>query len=416
MLPLYNAALGPLRLALALWARRPLRDPESRTEWRERRGLLPPLPPGGVWIHGASVGEARIVRALAASLRAERPALPLAVSATTRTGRLQLPRPPLVEAAFFAPLDLPGLPRRALGSIRPALLALVETELWPNLLSESRAAGVARVVVNARLSVARMTRYRRWARLFRPLVGALERVGAQSQADAARFLELGASPRAVVVTGNVKWDLPVPTLSAAALRERLGLAPERPVFVAGSTGQGEEGAVLAAFDRARSLGSELLLLLAPRRPERIDEVWRLAASGGRQVGRLSRAGSAQGLPDVLIVDTVGELPALYQLASVAFVGGTLIPLGGHNVLEPAAVGVPVLFGPSTEGVGEQATALLEAHAAARVTNPADLAQRLCQLLASATERRAMGQRGQELVRSNRGALARTTALVLETLP
>ncbi len=415
MLRLYNAAVAPLRLVLEVWARRPLRGADSRSEWSERRGLVPDAPPGGIWIHGASVGEARIVRALAAALRETRPELALSVSATTRTGRAQLPRPPAVDAAFYAPLDLPTLPRRVLRSVRPALLVLVETELWPNLLAESRSAGVTRVVVNARLSAARMARYRRWAKLFRPLIGGLERVGAQSEADAQRFLELGAAPAAVVVTGNVKWDLPAPSPDARSLRERLGLDPTRPLFAAGSTADGEEQAVLAAFAAARLDRPDLLLLLAPRRPERIDAVERLARAAGLRVGRLSCAGGRSQDLDVLLVDTIGELPALYQLCAVAFVGGTLVPLGGHNLLEPAAVGVPVLFGPSTESVAEASAALLQARAAERVGSAGELATSLRRLLADESGRREMGARGLDLVRRNRGALERSRTLVLEAL-
>ncbi|HKQ63273.1 MAG TPA: glycosyltransferase N-terminal domain-containing protein, partial [Candidatus Polarisedimenticolaceae bacterium] len=265
MLPLYNAALWPFRLALPAWAWWRRRDPGGRTEWDERLvRRFPQLGPGAAWIHGASAGEARLVSALADAVARHRPALPLLVSATTPAGRRMLPAPPAVAAACFLPLDLPGLPARFLDAVRPAALALVETELWPNLLAAARARRLPVVVLNARLSPRRMRRYRGLSGLYRPALAGLARVGAQSAEDAARFIQLGTPAERVEITGNVKYDLPRPDVDPVELRRRFGLAAGRPVFVAGSTAPGEEEQVLEAFAAARRAAPELFLVLAPR--------------------------------------------------------------------------------------------------------------------------------------------------------
>jgi 3-deoxy-D-manno-octulosonic-acid transferase len=416
MLGLYNTALLPLRVAVGLWSRRPLAAPAKREEWAERGARrLATLAPGGVWIHGASVGEARITRDLAAALRARRPGLPLAVSAVTTSGRAQLPGPPAVDAAFYAPLDFRGLPARVLGALRPRLLALVETELWPNLLGEARAGGVRTALVNGRLSARRMTAYRRWSSLYRPLLAALERCGVQTEDDAARFVELGARPEALVVTGNVKYDLRPPEVDVAAVRARLGLGPGRAVLVAGSTARGEEELVLEAYAETRREFADLLLVLAPRHLERTRAVAQLVAARGLRARALSQEPGEAGPHEVVLVDTLGELAALYRVASAAFVGGSLVPVGGHNVLEPAAVGVPVLFGPYTTSVDEPARALVAAGAARRVADAAELAAALAAILGDGTRRAAMGRSGVALVAANRGALGRSAELLLGVL-
>jgi 3-deoxy-D-manno-octulosonic-acid transferase len=412
MLPLYNTALVPLRIAAGLWASIPRRDAAKRLEWAQRLARrLPVSISGGAWIHGASVGEARIVSSLARALRRQRPDLGLAVSAVTPTGRGQLPRPPEVEAAFYAPLDFPGRPRRVLRALEPAVLALVETELWPNLLSDARELGVRGVVINGRLSPRRMRHYRRFSAIYGPLVRALTRIGVQSEDDAERFAQLGAREDRIVVTGNVKYDLPRPAVSADELRGRLGLAPDRPVFVAGSTGRGEERHVLRAYAEARRGEPGLLLILAPRHPERAARVAEQVRAAGLTHVRLSaETGDLSGV-DVLVVDTVGELAALYQLAAAAFVGGSLVSVGGHNVLEPAAVGVPVLFGPHTEHVREPAAALLDSGGGLRVAGAEELGGRVRELLADPSLRAGLARGARAVVELHRGALGRSTGLL-----
>jgi 3-deoxy-D-manno-octulosonic-acid transferase len=415
MLAVYNTLLLPLRPLAELWAVRPGRDERGRREWHERLARRPLLAlPGAVWLHGASVGEARLATALARELRAACPGISLVASTLTASGRSLLPSPPVLDDAFFMPLDFPDVVRRTLERLRPAALVLIETELWPNLLRESSRAAVPIALVNARLGPRRMEHYRRWSRLYAPLVARIDRIGAQSAPDAARFVELGAPTERVVVTGNVKYDLSAPTITPEELRSRLALDARRPVFVAGSTAPGEDAPVLRAFVQARRVRPDLLSILAPRHTARVDEAFALARSLGLSVVRLSSRGPATGA-DVVLVDTLGELAALYQLATVAFVGGSLVPVGGHNVLEPAAVGVPVLFGRHMHHFEEPARTLEEAGGAWRVADESELAARLVELVGDAERRDRAATNAARVVAENRGALAASVRIVLELL-
>lgn len=416
MLRLYNAMLSPLRLATAV---RHWLEPrgDRRGEWLERRAVRPPVVrPGGVWLHGASVGEARVAGALAAGLRARRRQMPICVSAVTPNGRRQIDGIREADAAFYVPLDFRGLPGRVLDAVRPKVLILIETELWPNLVHEAGDRGVAIVILNARLSPERLRRYAFLRGLYRPLLDRLSAVGAQSDDDARRFVALGAHPERVRVTGNVKYDLPTPAADPDALRSRFGIGRDRPVVVAGSTGPGEERLVLEAFLAARRAHRSLFLVLAPRHPERAPEVFREALSRQVSLHRLSDGNdAAAGLADGLLVDGVGELARLYGVAWIAFVGGSLVPVGGHNVLEPAAAGVPVLFGPHTGHVKEPAEALERAGGALRVVGPDDLGRAWIELIGDSERRTTMARRAAGVVRSNRGALDRSVSLVVPFL-
>jgi 3-deoxy-D-manno-octulosonic-acid transferase len=417
MLWAYNALVFPLRALPPLLEAASGRRPDAVREWEERRARrLPEAPPGGVWIHGASVGEARIVSLLAGALRARRPGVPLVASAITRLGRGQLPSPPAVDTAFFAPLDFAGLPGRVLDGLRPKALVLVETELWPNLLHEAFDRDIPVAVINGRLAPERMARYRRFRRLFGPLLAGLAKVGVESPDEAERFVELGVRRETLTVTGNVKYDLPVPSVSEASLRRRFGIDDVRPVVLAGSTGAGEEAMVLDAFVAARREEPSLYLVLAPRHPERAGGVESDITDRGLSLHRLSAGADAKaGGADVLLVDRVGELASLYSMAAAAFVGGTLVPIGGHNVLEPAAAGAPVLVGPHTDHVTEPVETLLRAGGAIRVLSPAALAEAFKLLARDREERERIARAAGGVVRTNRGALERTVDLVLSLL-
>jgi len=412
---LYNTALLPLRLLLGPWAAWDSRRGESsRREWQERRArVLPEVRPGGLWLHGSSVGEARIVAQLCDRLRECSAGLPISVSAFTRSGRGLLPGPRRSDAAFFIPLDFPGLPARLLDAARPRVLALVETELWPNLLHEALSRDVAVAVVNGRLSRRRMSRYRRLRGLYRPLLARLSRVGAQSAEDARRFVELGVRREAVEVTGNVKYDLDPPPADAAAQRRRFGLPRTRPVVVAGSTAPGEDEPVLAAAARVRQRHPELFVVLAPRHVERSEDVRALAERAGFRLLPLSQARDAQAAGyDGLLVDTIGELAALYGMGLAGFVGGSLVPVGGHNVLEPPAAGTPAVFGPHTESFAGPAEALVRAGGAVRVHDAEGLADCWLELIADPGARRRMVEGARSVIAANRGALRRTVDLLL----
>jgi 3-deoxy-D-manno-octulosonic-acid transferase len=414
---LYNILLVPVRWLASLASIRFRRDPVRSAEWAERRvRTVPRIRPGGLWIHGASVGEARIVTSLAGAVRQSQPDRALAASSYTRTGRASLPGPPALDAAFFMPLDLPGYPSRVLNAVQPKGLVLVETELWPNLIRETTERRIPIIMVNGRLSPKRMRQYRRYRSLYRPLLESLTAVGVQSEEEAGRFTELGVRQDRIAVTGNIKYDLPRPATDRTALAARVGISGDRQVLVAGSTGPGEEAIVIKAFLELRRHMPETYLVLAPRHPERCDAVFRESATAGLNLRRLSRAETGDGgCADGLLVDTLGELTALYTLADVAFVGGSLIPVGGHNVLEPAAAGIPVLFGPHIEHFREPAQALLDAGGGSVVADAAELAQAFRTYLADPDRASAAGAAAGQVVESNRGALALSVALVLKAL-
>jgi 3-deoxy-D-manno-octulosonic-acid transferase len=409
---LYNAALLPMRAASYVFGVWPRGSPEAELERDQRLGRrLPPVPPGGLWIHGASVGEARLTRALAGELRRRRPELALCASAVTPTGRAQLPAPPDIDGAFFLPLDFRSVQRRTFDALAPSMIVLVETELWPNMLAEADRRRVPVAIVNGRLAPERVARYRRASGLYGPLLQGLAAIGVAGRDEAARFVALGVPDPAIHVIGNLKFDLPEPVETAEELRSRLGVAGDRQVVAAGSTGDGEDRLVLDAFLAARRDVPNLLLLLAPRHPERFETALEEARRRGLRVWRMSR-GAAEENADVLLVDTIGQLAGLYVVAGSAFVGGSLVRVGGHNLLEPLAAGVPVLFGPHTEHVAEMAAALVRSGAGSRVETAEALGRSFAVLATDPAERARRVALGREFMDANRGALGRAAELVL----
>jgi len=412
---LYNAALLPVRAASVVFSVWPRSTPEATLERDQRLARrLPAVPPGAIWIHGASVGEARLVGALAREIKRRRPEQSLAASSVTATGRVQLPSPPVVDAAFFLPLDFPAVQRRAFDVVAPSMIVLVETELWPNLLDEAERRRVPVVIVNGRLAPERLGRYRRLSGLYGPLLRGLHAIGAAGSDEAGRFVALGVSDEAIRVIGNLKFDLPAPSENPADLRARFGISADRPIVAAGSTANGEDRLVLDAFAAARREVPDLLLLLAPRHPERFASAVEDAERRGFVVSRASRGAAPEHL-DVLLLDTIGDLAALYALAGSAFVGGSLVPVGGHNLLEPIAAGVPVLYGPHTEHVTEIAAALDRSGAGLRVQDAAALGRSFADLALRPDERARRVALGRRFVDANRGALHRAADLVLDVL-
>lgn len=416
ILTLYDLAAAAARALASGWALWASRSEPGRREWDERLvRTLPTIAPGGIWIHGASLGEARLGGVLASEIRTRLPGLPVAMSAVTRTGRAALPGPPRTEATFHFPIDDRGLQRRLLSSLRPRAIVLVETELWPGLLREARAAGIPVALANARLSPERMARYRRLTSLYRPLLQGVAAVAAASEADATRLLSLGASPSNTTVTGNLKFDLPPPPIPRATLRATLGWSETTPVLAAGSTGEGEDAPVLEAFARVKQGRPDARLILAPRHAERFDGAAREARDLGLVVFRLSAGERVPVDASVLLVDGHGRLAALYAAADAAFVGGTLVPIGGHNLLEPATAGVPVLFGPHTHHVAEIADVLESEGAAVRVRDAADLAVAWERLLGDPDGRKRLAAAASRVVERHRGAIHRTVDRILGIL-
>lgn len=394
----------PLALLRLYWRGR--HDAGHRRRWRERLGFFPPLPSGCLWVHAVSLGETRAALPLIRALLERYPDQPLLVTTTTLTGSRQV-REALGERVLhvYAPYDLPGAVRRFLRQTRPRLAVIMETELWPNLLRQCAVAGIPTMIANARLSERSARGYARIRRLTASMLRDVTLIAAQAEADADRFRALGA-PR-VAVTGNLKYDLSLPDdlpERGWQLRREL-LGEERRVWIAASTHAGEDEPILAALALLRPRWPELLLLLVPRHPERFDGVAALCRQQGCKLVRRSEQRACAPDTAVFLGDTMGELLLFYAAADLAFVGGSLVDTGGHNVLEPALLGLPVLFGPHMFNFTEASQRLLEAEAAWQVTDGAALATAVDRLLADPELRRTIGQRGRAVVERHRGALA-----------
>ena len=393
-------------------------DPRIRRGWKERLGIVPRLPDSAaprLWIHAVSVGEVQLARQLLAEIRSRRPEVEVLLTSTTSAGRRFALEAKLPKTRVCAlPLDLSCLTRRALWRARPNLLILMETEIWPNLIRQCSAQGIPVVIVNGRISSRSFPRYRLLGAFLGRTLAGVHRFLMQSESDAGRIRDLGAPSDRMEVTGNLKWDLPAPEQSAASISQELGLPPDAPVFVAGSTFEGEETVVLDAWAAMRGEFPSLCLVLAPRHPHRFQRVSELLASRGVSHARRSRPGGMT--CEVLLLDTLGDLRRAYAAGTVCFVGGSLVSRGGQNLLEPAAAGRPVLFGPRTENFADAARALLEAGAGFRIDSPAGLLPTAIQLLRDPGSREEAGRRGSALVAANRGATRRTAERVLAYLP
>jgi 3-deoxy-D-manno-octulosonic-acid transferase len=406
----YNALLGIAGVAglpAAPWLVR-----GAGGEWAERLGRLPAdvaalSGRAPIWVHAASVGEVLAAEPLVRLLSRRDADHPTFMTTTSLTGRTTAREQIGVPAALL-PLDWAWVVRRVLGTMHPAALVVVETELWPNLFRAARRAGVPLVLVSGKISARAAQRYA-WVR---PLIRAALRqvcaIAAQTADDAGRFVALGAPPERVRVVGSLKFSRVI-LPPAGAPPVALG---ERPVLVAASTHPGEEELVLAACRALWERHPSTLLVLAPRRPERFAEVGDLLrAAGVSWLPRTQVEGAMPAGVRVLLVDTLGELSAFFHGARGAFVGGTVAPVGGHNVLEPAAFGVPVAFGPRVENVREAASVLLQAAGAVQVDTADDLAGAWLRLLDDSTEGLAMGARARAEVERRAAAASECAAIV-----
>jgi 3-deoxy-D-manno-octulosonic-acid transferase len=363
-------------------------------------------------VHASSVGEARTAVRLVEVLRDQ--GRRVFVSTATLAGR-ELLRAALPEVpCSLAPVDHPWCVGWALARVRPQLLVLVETELWPSWIAAAKRRGVSVAVVSGRLSDRSFPRYQRLRRLFSPTLRRLDAVGARSSLDAERFAALGVPRERIEVTGDLKLEVPE---ARAVLPAELALAlSETLIFVAGSTHPGEERTAPAVLERCRRQGLVAAAVVAPRHLEQVAAAERELRAAGATVRRRSRlAGSPLGDGEILLLDTLGELPAVYGAAAVAFVGGTLVPVGGHNLLEPVLVGCPVIFGPHVENVREHAKIALQSGAGTRAEDTEGVAAAALELLRDPVVRRACAERGYRALEAHRGSLARTVALVTRVL-
>lgn len=401
----------------AMLAVRGLRDRSYWHNFGERFGLGTPIAGFPIWVHAVSVGEVQAAAALIVALRDRYPEIPVLVTTFTPTGAAR------ARALFrgaaqvrYLPFDLLGSMRRFLDRARPRLAVIMETELWPNLYRQCRLRRIPLVIASARLSRRSINRYRRLGALFKETVAGAVVVAAQGEVDAERFRALGAAAERTHITGNLKFDLTLPTdieERGSALREQY--APRRAIWVAGSTHGGtEEEAVLAAQRHVGAAHSGALLVLAPRHSNRFGEVASWLERQGIAFTRRSQSSAADAggeAPGVLLLDTLGELLYFYAAADVAFVGGSLAPIGGHNLLEPAALGLPVLTGPNNSNAEDVARLLLDCGAARIVHNGAELGAQVTELLSDQALRMEMGSRGRAAIDRNRGALEKVVRLI-----
>ncbi len=375
-----------------------------------------------IWVHAVSVGEVLAARPLISELRRQYPKLRLFLSTTTRTGQ-QLARRNVadVDAVFYFPFDWTFTARRTLNVVKPRLFVMMETELWPNLLRECRERGVKTVLVNGRISYRSFPRYRLVKPFFRRVLADVDRFCVQGEETARRLTQLGADPARITVTGSLKFDsldvIPTPGRGPERVLRFFRMPPNRPVLVAGSTLKGEEEPVIRAFNRLRGTGVAPLLVLAARQPERFNEVERLCRHEGlTTIRRTELPIDAEPRADAVILDTIGELAQLYQVATVVFVGGSLVAAGGHNILEPAIYGKPIVFGPHMENFAEIAEEFLANGAAIQVPSDRELDETIVSLMSDPVQRARLGAAARALVEANRGAKEKTLAVITALLP
>ena len=403
----------PFLLLRLLW--RGLRHPGYWRDWRERFGFARPLVHSRrcIWVHGVSVGEVQAAVPVVHALRASYPSTPVVVTTTTPTGRER------VRDAFgsqvhccYLPFDLPGAVARFLRGVEPRFGIIMETELWPNLLHACADASIPIMLANVRLSQRSADGYARVANLVREMLANVSQIAAQTQADAERLIHLGANPEIVRVTGSVKFDVSLPASIgevAQAIRRSWGV--DRGVWIAASTHEGEEVQVLDAFSMVLEVLPDCLLVLVPRHPHRFQEAIAVCRKRGYDCALRSERRDSHENIQVFVGDSMGELPQFYAAADIAFVGGSLVAVGGHNMLEPAALGIPVIVGPELFNFSEISERLGEAGGARVVHDAAQLSSAVVELLSDANLRHWMGEQGRRFVASNRGAIEQLLAQI-----
>jgi 3-deoxy-D-manno-octulosonic-acid transferase len=420
---LYSGAL--LGLSPLVW-RRVWREQLPGRSRGERLGRIPTTPENAadserpLWLHCASVGEVQAARPLIEALRQSYPRRPLIITTMTATGAERA----LALAGdadggishYFVPLDFPRAARRFVARLRPALAIFFETELWPNLLAACERRGVPVAVVNGRLSPRAFVGYRRVRMLMADALSHVDWLGAKSEEDAERFRWLGMAASKTQVTGSLKFDIDKSDEALEVSKHLLFSLAGRPVWVAGSTHPGENEQLLGAHRQLRETLPDALLILVPRHPQRFEAAAALCRAEGFTLARRSQDEIPDADTAVYLGDTMGELQALYAAGQLAFVGGSLVPVGGHNLLEPAAFGVPVISGPYLANFSDVAEVMRDADALVEVADEAALAEALVRLLNDAAARRRLGDAGRRVVEANRGALERTMAGLQALLP
>jgi 3-deoxy-D-manno-octulosonic-acid transferase len=420
---LYSVALGiGMVVSLPYWLVEMARHGKYRKGLGERMGRVPGrlrLPGAeerAIWVHAVSVGEVLAVAGLVEGLQRRFPRHRIFISTTTDTGQA-LARKRFGEASvFYFPMDFTFAIRPYMKALRPQLVVVAETEFWPNFLRLAHASGARVAVVNARISDRSWPSYRRFRGLLRKVLVNVDLFLAQTEQDAKRLRDIGGNAERVRVAGNLKFDIPVPTAPAIveSLRNSIAGSGAGPVLVCGSTVEGEESLLLRSFENLLVRHPRAVMILAPRHPERFSAVAALLEKISIRFWRRSAWNSEALNGGVLLLDSIGELAALYALADIAFVGGSLVPRGGHNIIEPAQYGVATVVGNHTENFRD-IVSLFQRRDAVRIVGPAELPLVLMELLANDAERRALGQRAAETMRSQLGATSRTADALQELL-
>ncbi len=406
---LFHLALPLIALRLLLRARK---APAYGQRINERFAIgLPPLQIGGIWVHAVSVGESIAAAPMVRALRQRYPQLPITVTCMTPTGSERIHAlfagDPLIQHCYL-PYDLPWAAARFLDRAQPRLAIIMETELWPNHIHQCARRGIPVALANGRLSERSARGYGRFAKLTAPMLAEMSLLAVQTDAEAERFRSLGARPECVTVTGSIKFDLSIdPELLQRAHALRIEWQAEgRPVWIAASTHAGEDEIVLAAHQRLLATHRDALLILVPRHPERFNSVFELCGKAGLNTVRRSTAAPVNDTTQVLLGDTMGELLFLYALADVALVGGSLVANGGHNLLEPAALGKPVLSGPHLFNFLDIAAQLRDAQALREVNDAQALAEAVGELWQQPQQAELMSAAGLAVMQRNKGALER----------
>ncbi len=411
---LYSLALAvALLVSLPFWLYQMLRHGKYLRGFSERLGNVPARlgdlsKARVIWIHAVSVGEVLAIAGLAEQMRQNLPQYRILISTTTDTGQDLARKRFGPENVFYFPMDFAFAIRPYLRILRPELVVLAETEFWPNFLRLVGASGARLAVVNARISDRSWPRYQRYAWALKKMLAHVDCFLAQTQQDSERLASIGADPRRIQVTGNLKFDVKLPDSLPIVEKLRQSFASENagPILVCGSTVEDEEAPLLKAFENLRVSHPRAVMILAPRHPERFDTVAALIQQMGISSHRRSKWTGEPLAGGVLLVDTIGELASLYGLADVAFVGGSLVPRGGHNIIEPAQHGVAVVTGNHTENFRDIVW-LFQKRDAVRIVGLAELPLTLMHLVDNDAERRALGRRAKETIESQRGATART---------
>jgi 3-deoxy-D-manno-octulosonic-acid transferase len=404
--------LTPFIMLRLLW--RGIKAPAYRRRWNERFGFYnKTYPQNAVWFHAVSVGEAEALFPLLRLLRARRPGLNLLITTTTPTGsaRVQATFGGLAEHVYL-PYDMPFVIRRFMETFKPRLAVIMETEIWPNLYAECGRHQVPLFLINARLSEKSARGYRKIPSLIRPALANVSLIAAQTGDDAERFARIGAKPEAVKVMGNMKFDIEIAEETIAKGRGLKSSAfGERFVWIIASTHKNEEALFLGLYPEIKANIPELLLVIVPRHPERFIEVRKLCEERRLNVVMRTSGKPCSAETDVYIADTMGELKMLYTAADVAFIGGSMVPVGGHNLLEAAAVGVPVMFGPYMANFKEIAAGVLARKAALQCRSGEEIVSMILSLYADSGQRVELTNRARAFLRENRGAIAAIAELI-----